>query len=145
MRTVRIVVADQSQARLFDSVGDRPNLRIAGVMSDPAARKLEQNLVSDAPGSSITAGGHVHYSMPEKKSRKSREVAAFAKHIAERLASDASAGQFDELAIIAGPRFLGILRKALPADLHKRVKLEVHHDLVHGDEAAIRAHLPDHW
>lgn len=144
MRTVRVVVADQSQARFFDSIGERPNLRSAGMLSDPAARKAEKDFVSSAPGSSITAG-HAHYSMPEKKSRKSREVDIFAQQIAAKLASDASAGQFDELAIIAAPRFLGTLRKALSADLHKRVKLEVHHDLVHQDEAAIRAHLPDHW
>jgi protein required for attachment to host cells len=144
MRTVRVVVADQSQARFFDSAGDRPNLKSAGTLVDPEARKYERDLVSDAPGSSITAG-HAHYSMPEKKSRKSREVGTFARHIAEKLATDAGAGQFDELAIIAAPHFLGILRKALSADLHKRVKLEIHHDLVHQDEAAIRAHLPDHW
>jgi len=144
MRTVRVVVADQSQARFFDSIGERPNLRSAGMLSDPAARKTERELVSDSPGSAVTHA-HGHYSLPPKHSHKSHEVELFAKQIAEKLASDASAGQFDELAIIAAPHFLGILRKAISADLHKRVKLEVHHDLVHGDEAAIRAHLPDHW
>jgi protein required for attachment to host cells len=139
-----VVVADQSQARFFDSIGERPNLKSAGMLSDPAARKTEKDLVSSAPGSAVT-GGHGHYSLPPKHSHKDHEVDLFARQIAEKLASDASAGQFDELAIMAAPHFLGILRKALSADLHKRVKLEVHHDLVHGDEAAIRAHLPDHW
>lgn len=144
MRKVRVVVADQSQVRFFDSVGAMPNLKSAGTLVDPVGRQHEQEFGMDRPGSGVGAG-HGHYALQHRTSRKEHEVELFAKQIAEKLAVDASAGEFDDLAIVAAPRFLGALRKALSPALHKRVKHEIHYDLVHQSEAMIRDHLPERW
>ena len=126
MHTIRVVVADQSQARFFDVAGTSKVMRSVGTLGDPEARKQEQDLVSDRPGSNVGSGGG-HYGL------------------AEKLEVDSRAGEFDEVALVAGPRFLGMLRNALPPALRKLIKHEVHHDLVHRPESEIRAHLPDRW
>jgi len=144
MHTIRVVVADQSQARFFDVAGTSKVMRSVGTLGDPEARKQEQDLVSDRPGSNVGSGGG-HYGLAEKTSHKTMEVESFARLIAEKLEVDSRAGEFDEVALVAGPRFLGMLRNALPPALRKLIKHEVHHDLVHRPESEIRAHLPDRW
>ena len=144
MHTVRVVVADESQARFFDAVGTSAKLKNVGTLGDPAARKQEHDLVSDRPGSAVGSGGG-HYGLTEKRSHQRMEVESFARLIVEKLEADSRAREFDEVAIIAAPRFLGTLRKALPPALRKLVKHEIHHDLVHRPESEIRAHLPDRW
>jgi protein required for attachment to host cells len=144
MRTVRVVVADQSQARFFDSSAPNQKLKPAGTLLDTAARKQEQELGASRPGSAMSAG-HGHYALQHRSSRKRLEVGLFAKQIAAKLAAGASAGEFDDIALVAAPRFLGALRKVLPPALRNLVKHEIHHDLVHQSEAVIREHLPEHW
>lgn len=144
MRRIRIVVADQSQARFFDAVAHGLALRRAGTLSDPDGRKREQDLVSDRPGSAVTSG-HGHYALAPHASHKEHARGLFAAQVADRLAAGFQAGEYDEIALIAEPRFLGALRQALPPILHGKVRHEIHHDLVHQSEAVIRAHLPERW
>ena len=144
MRTVRVVVADQIQAKFFNSVGATPNLQPAGTLVDPAGRQHEQEFGSGRPGSVVTSR-RGHYALQHRGSRKAHKVDLFAKQIAEQLATDANAGAFDDLAIVAAPRFLGALRRALPPALRNLVKHEIRHDLVHQSDAVIRDHLPEHW
>jgi protein required for attachment to host cells len=144
MRRVRIVVADQCQARFLDSVGTPRDLQHAGVLLDPAGRQHEQEFGSGRAGSGV-GGGHGHYALQHRSSRKEHEVELFAHEIAAQLTVAANAGEYDDLAIVAAPHFLGVLRKALSPALHNRVKHEIHHDLVHQSDEVIRAHLPEHW
>lgn len=144
MRRIRVVVADQCNARFFDAFEHGLALRDAGTLVDADGRKREHELVTDRPGSAVT-GGHGHYTLEHRGSRKEHEVEFFAKRIAVRLDADFQEGAFDDIALIAAPRFLGALRKALPPALHGKVRHEIHHDLVHQSEAVIRAHLPERW
>ena len=144
MRRIRVVVADQSEARLFDALEHGLALRHVSTLVDPDGRKHEHDLVTDRAGSGVS-GGHGHYALQHRSSHKEHEIGLFASQIAGRLAADFQSGQYDDIALVAAPRFLGALRKALPPALHVRVKHEIHHDLVHQSEAVIRAHLPVRW
>jgi protein required for attachment to host cells len=142
MRRIRVVVADQSEARFFDTTDHGLTLTRAGELQDPQGRLKEHDLVSDKPGS---ASGHGHYALQPHGSHKEHDVGLFAKKIADKLLAESNAGEFDDIALIAAPHFLGILRKALPPALHTKVRHEIVHDLVHQSEAVIRAHLPVSW
>jgi protein required for attachment to host cells len=144
MRRIRVVVADQSVARFFDAFEHGLGLRNVGTLVDADGRKREHELLSDRPGSGVTSG-HGHYALQPHASHKEHELGLFAKQIAGRLAAAFHAGEFDDIALVAAPRFLGALRKALPAALHHKVRHEIHHDLVHQSEAVIRTHLPERW
>jgi hypothetical protein len=49
------------------------------------------------------------------------EARAFAKRVAAHLADACRQGRFDELSIIAAPRFVGLLRQELDATVKQRV------------------------
>jgi protein required for attachment to host cells len=142
MRTVRVVVADQSEARFFDSTDQGVTLRDVGRLVDSEGRKKEHDLVTDGPGSAVS-GGHGHYALQHRSSRKEHDVELFARQVVARLVAGSSAGEFDDITIMAAPRFLGALRKAMPPAIRSKVKHEIHHDLVHQSEEVIRAHLPE--
>jgi protein required for attachment to host cells len=144
MRRIRIVVADQAEARFFNATDHGLALMPAGTLHDPDGRKKEHELVTSGPGSGVS-GGHGHYALQPRSSHKEHDVELFAKKIASALVSASEAGEFDDIALIAGPRFLGALRKAIPPALHTKIRHEIHHDLVHQSEDVIRAHLPEHW
>jgi protein required for attachment to host cells len=144
MRRIRVVVADQAEARFFNATDHGQALTPAGTLRDPDGRKKEHELVTDGAGSGVS-GGHGHYALQPRSSHKEHEVELFARKIAATLVSGSEAGEFDDIALIAAPRFLGALRKAIPAALHAKIRHEIHHDLVHQTEDVIRAHLPERW
>ena len=46
----RIVVADQAEARFYDTLGFSHPLKFAGVLTNPIAHLRDQDLTSDRPG-----------------------------------------------------------------------------------------------
>lgn len=71
--------------------------------------------------------------------RKEHTAEAFARRVAAYLEAAMHRGLYDELRIVAAPRFLGLLRKSLHKEVAKRVGDELVKDLVHlvnGDIAA---------
>jgi protein required for attachment to host cells len=146
---VRIVVADQGEARFYDSFAADAPLQPAGRIADPKARLPDRDFKSDrpgrvfdhapAPGARRGAVGH-HGTGGERRPRK-LEAVRFARQIATILAAAGPEG-FDRLVLVASPAFLGPLRTSLPKSLRGRVIGEVRKDLVHQlDESALRAHL----
>ena len=71
-----------------------------------------------------------------------QEAERFARRVTEVLEAGRRAGEFQGLVVMAGPPFLGMLRAAMPNALQAVITAEVHKDLVHQGEPAVRAHLP---
>jgi len=149
-KRTRILVADQAEARFYDLSNDAP-LRIAGRLSNAKARLHDRDLKSDRPGrvfdrappASARRGSIGHHAAGGHQSPRKHESALFARRISVALARSHQAGQFDQLVIMAGPPFLGMLRAALPESLEILVVAEIAKDLVHQSETVVREHLPD--
>jgi protein required for attachment to host cells len=147
---LRIVVADQSEARFYDLEHAEAPLQLAGHLSDPKARLHDRDLNSDRPGrvfdraadAGRRRGASAHHSTASERSPRKREAQLFARQIAEHLEHARREGQFDRVVLVAGPRFLGALRAALPASALSAVLATVAKDLVHGSEQVVREHLP---
>lgn len=97
-----IVVAHRGGARLVD-VDDGDALRVFETM-EPAVDDNPER----APESHHGAGHR-----GERESARGHASAMFAGEVAERLRQGRNARAFDELVLIAAPRFLGQLRDAL--------------------------------
>lgn len=145
----RVVVADRAEARFYDSAA-RGTLAPAGSLEHPRGRLHERELLADRPGRVFdrtspagdgTRGGHRH-AMAPGQSPSEHEAETFARTIAASLERSHQAGEFTSLVVMAGPQFLGLLRGLLSSNLRKSVIAEVPKDLVHGDEDAVRSHLP---
>lgn len=152
---LRIVVADEANARIYDVerrtdlLPGRGILQVSGSLADPAAHLHDRDFKSDRPGRKAdrTAlhggrrGATAHHGVGGKQSPRAHEAALFAQRIADRLEQDHARGTAQHLVLVAGPHFLGLLREALPQALRELVTDEIHKDLVHEPEQRLQAHL----
>jgi protein required for attachment to host cells len=146
---VRILVADQSEARFYD-LGPHNSLMLVGRLADPLAHLHNHDLVSDRPGrkfdhAPFTAGRRgaaAHHSTGGESSPRKHEAESFARRIAAELEQSHRRGDFDGLIVMSGPAFLGLLRAALPESMHATLVAEVAKDLLHRGVDSIIEHLP---
>lgn len=148
--TTRVLVADQAEARFYDVEPIGGALRCVGEMSDPKAHLHDRDLKSDRPGrvfdhaqgDAHRRGAVAHHATGGEETPRRHEAAAFAGRIVQSLEAARNAHEFDQVAVIAGPRFIGMLRAAMPKPLADLIVAEVVKDLMHETEDTIRSHLP---
>ena len=142
MSRIRIVVADQAEAIFYDvpSLEARPTE--VGRISDPIAHQHDRELASDRPGRSYESVGGARHAIERENDPRWQEAVRFARRISCRLDDALRKGEFDELIVVAGPPFLGLIRSELSRPARERVVHEIRKDLVHGPVEALRKHLP---
>jgi len=138
-----IVVADQARARLFSASGQRGPLKEFEDLANPEGRLHDRDLNADSPGRAFDSMGEGRHAMGKHHSPTEQEAIRFAHEVGDRLASGLHDGAYRHLIISASPRFLGLLREALPEDVAKHVVLELHKDLTPLERDEIRVHLPE--
>ena len=142
MKPIWIIVANQTQARIFSvesPVCDELN-EIEEIIHDQG-RLHDREITSDLPGKikSVAGGGHAYESPTDPKQH---EADNFAHRLARRLESAHNADAFSQLAIIAEPGILGLLRHCLPEQVKKSVCFELDKNLARHSAEEIRLHLP---
>lgn len=138
-----VVVADQARARVFSASDQRGPLEEIEDLANPEGRLHDRDLNADSPGRAFDTMGEGRHAMGKHHSPKEQEAIRFAHQVGERLASGLHDGAYRYLIISAAPRFLGLLREALPEDVAKHVVLELHKELTSLERDEIRAHLPE--
>jgi protein required for attachment to host cells len=147
---VRIVVANEGEARFYDASRHDAPLTEGGHLENPSARLHDRDLKSDRPGrvfhSALSSAGRrgavAHHGVGGESGPRRHEAGLFAKRVVEELEMARREGRFERLVLIAAPAFLGHLREALPKSLRTSLAAEVDKDLVRQPEEAIQAHLP---
>jgi protein required for attachment to host cells len=153
-RTGWVVVADEAIARILMSDADAPGtLRPEHALTDPLAhaeqgeldreRGRRSGVVSSEGGQPAgrNAGGGASLVTSAGEDDVHLEAKSFARRVADHLAEACRERRFDELTIIAAPRFLGLLRKELDASVREKVVCELDKDLIHEADADIAARL----
>lgn len=144
-----VAVADQSEARFYEIEHPAGPLRLTGQLADPKAHLHDRDFTSDRAGR-MSDGGPIgtgnrgassHGTESERRPRE-HEARLFAQQIAAAIEHAHRDGQIDRLILVAGPRFLGVLRDALSPAVRGLVAEEVHKDLVHEPASAVLSHLP---
>jgi protein required for attachment to host cells len=126
---IHAIVADTRTVRVFEGSPARAGLTEVAVFRNQAAGQHERDLVSDRPGRIIhgSSGAHTAY---EPKVPASRLVMqAWLKAIGPSLRDLLETRSSESIVLVASPRMLAQLRKALPAAVSKRVAAEVRLDL----------------
>jgi len=143
MKLTWILVADTTRARIFTA--DTPSSPLEEIedLSHSKSRLHDREITSDLPGKikSVGGGGHA-YEQPTDP--KKYEAEAFAHSIAQHLEDAHNEGRFEQLLIIAGPSFLGMLRSNLPEQIKKLVRFELDKEITSLSAAEIRQHLPQY-
>ena len=142
MSRIRIVVADQAEAVFYDSESLRARPREVARITDPVAHLHDRDLSSERPGRTYESYGRARHAVGGENDSRHVEAVRFARRIARRLDAARRNGEFEELIVVAGPPFLGLVREGLSRPTRARVVHEVRKDLVHMPVAALRKHQP---
>ncbi|HTJ05593.1 MAG TPA: host attachment protein [Caldimonas sp.] len=141
-RTVWVLVADEALARILRWPDDGDVLEDVEAIADPAAHVKEGEFDRDSAGRRA-AGGRATASITASAGEEERhlEAQSFARRVAAHLADALRQKRFDELRIVAAPRFLGHLRKELAANVRATVSDELSKDLIHEGNATLSRRL----
>ena len=133
-----IVVADEGVACFMARAKAGADLKEVERITDAAAHATDAALRRDAAGRRSgggASGSSVTTSAGQDESHKEAEL--FARRVADKLAESLHAGKYEKLHIGAAPRFLGLLRKALSAQVKATVLSEIDKDLTHEDARSL--------
>lgn len=109
-----VVVADESSAIVYARDSLSGPMRVLFSLDNDTARKKTDQLISDSGGRSFDSYGKGRHTMGHEKADPKKTAAiAFAKQIAERVAQGVHDGSSRGFALVAAPRFLGVLREAI--------------------------------
>jgi protein required for attachment to host cells len=125
----RVIVADNARARIFTSHSVINRLEEIEGFVHPEARLSNSELVGDSAGKSVDQ----HGSLDPATSAKEHEEQDFARLLGKHLKALHNEQHFEQLILIASPRFLGMLRAALPGPLDQLVTLTIDKDLTTAD------------
>lgn len=135
-----IVVADGARVRVFRHGAGRLTAVPGLAVETRAARNRE--LVTDRPGRVYSRMRGVPSAVEDGAGAHREEKRRFVVRLAATLAEAEAEGRFARLVLMAPPRVLGELRRAMPTSLRRRVDAEVRKDLTHAAPADILAHVP---
>lgn len=135
-----VLVADGARARILRSLGAGQGLATVEEFTAPEGRALAQDLGSDRPGRTQMASGNRHAVEPRSDPRDLVEE-AFLRQVAHRLEEANRDRSFDRLVVVAPPRAMGLMRKALSSQVQARVAGEMTKDLTRIPDHALPEHL----
>lgn len=142
-KTFWIIVADESRASIYTREAKRAPLIELLALDNEMGRKKAGEILSDRGGRSFDSFGAGRHTMAtEKTDPKKHAATVFAKQIAERIAKVMHDGSCRGYALIAAPRFLGMLREAVSRRCNVEPFKTIDKDVV-GQDAAVLQKLID--
>ena len=134
MERIWVLVADSARARLYLRGRQWDQLEQLEEHEHPEGRAHEGDLVSDQGTAVMQRGGQGQRrsSQPEVSATE-HEARVFAHALAERLRKGRVEHEWDSLALVAAPHFLGLLRNTLDDQTRKCVVHEIDKDLTQYD------------
>lgn len=141
MRRTWIVVAHRIGARIFEPDAESRELGLVQELEHPDGRKKASDIDTDKPGMSYTrgtaGGGHP---MSTAEGAHDHAARTFAREIAGALRQGRVENRYQDLVLVAEPRFLGMLRESLDGPTAQTVDATIEKDL-----AKVPVHeLPKH-
>jgi len=133
-----VVVASEANAIIYSRITRSGPLREVFSLANEVARMKTEQLISDSGGRSYDSKGKGRHTMTsEKVDPKKHAASIFAKQIAERIGKVMHDGSCRGFALIAAPRFLGVLRKAVSVATTAEPYMTVDKEVVGQDTTVI--------
>lgn len=139
--TTWILVAHRAGARLYENPRPGKGLLLIAEHEHQEGRLHERDLLSDRPGRSFDSRGSGRHAMEPRESAKESVAEGFARRLADELGRARKAGRFDQLALVAEPHFLGLLKGALDDKTKARLVATVPRDLAECPDEELASHL----
>lgn len=135
MQTTWIIAADSTRARIFEAHGTQEFHEIEDLLN-PAGRENDRDINTDAKGRFFGMGHQASTSEPDVNAPE-HQTELFSKQVTEYLDKARAEHRYDELFLIAYPKFLGMLRNNLSKEVQKLIKEEIPKDISRLDEREI--------
>lgn len=133
------VVADEARAIIYGATSRRGDLQELRSMENETVRKKIDQLISDKGGRSFDSHGQGRHTLIKETSNPKRHASAmFAKNIVQWLSAAKHKGACCGFAVVAAPRFLGLLREELASSSVGEPFLAINKDVVGIPAAEIR-------
>lgn len=129
MATTWIIAADESRARVLQVAGREQRLIEIEDMINPEGRQQDRELQTDAEPRFSGRPGGGPASDRETQGAVEHSARVFAREVGRYLDKARNEHRFDELVLVAPPKFLGTLRKELGKEVEKMVAEELPKDL----------------
>lgn len=136
MANTWIVSANAGRARFYSQTAANAPLQEVEDMVNEAVRQRTMDLIESdklGPTAATTSAHNTGGQLPNKayepaQTPEQHEAERFARDIASYLQRANQEGRFDQLCLVASPKFLGVLRKLLGPELAAKVKMELDKD-----------------
>jgi protein required for attachment to host cells len=143
--SIMVIMADRSHARVYSQAErGRPLERIdqfEHVEGQLPGRMRLMERLGKMKGSSLGQLQEYAFHVDLKEEEARRFARAVGRYIEEARAR----GEFAELALIANPRTLGMIRSELSAETSRKICLSLDQDLMHLSEQELMEHLKGVW
>ena len=138
-----VLVADGRKMLLFRNHGDESQIDLRTEAHDAREDRKDREIKTDAPGTvkQSLGSGHSTYEEPDFHQQ---EEDRWIKDAADELRTRVLRNDFDALAIVAPPKALGVLKKALHKEVERRIVCTVDKEMTGRPVPDIEALLNGH-
>lgn len=143
MSTTWILVAHDAGARLYGNAGAGKGLDSVLEIDHPEGRLKDQDINADKPGKQKGVDGSHHGVDTGGESPTEHAHALWAQHLADMLGKGLGSGKCAAIVLVAPPRLLGLIRKALNGETAKAITATLDKDLAHAKDAEVADQLKD--
>lgn len=138
-----IIVADGARAQIFLNNGPGTGLKSALPQALVADNRPSGEIASDRSGRSFDSAGQGRHAMEQSSDPHEHQQTVFALEIAKLLDQKRNAKAYDQIIIIAAPKMLGTIRKALSKATSQLVTGEINKDLTKISIDDLSGHVGD--
>jgi protein required for attachment to host cells len=143
-----VLVADGRKMLFFRNNGDENHIDLRTEAHDQREDRKDREIKTDAPGTAATrassGGGDVFRPAMEETDFHQQEEDRWIREAADELKRRVLRGDFEALAIVAPPKALGVLRKALHKEVERRIVCTVNKEMSGRPIPDIEALLDEH-
>ena len=123
-----VLVADGTKVLFLRNHGDENQIDLRTESHDARKDRKDSEIKTDAPGASKQSFGSGRPTMEEPDFHQQEED-RWVKEAADELKKRALRNDFDALAVIAPPKALGVLKKALHKEVQKRIVISINKEM----------------
>jgi len=123
-----VLVADGTKVLFLRNHGDENQIDLRTESHDQRQDRKDREIKTDAPGTQGQSAGYGRPAMEETDFHQQEED-RWIQDAADELKKRALRNDFDALAIVAPPKALGVLRKALHKEVTKRIVCTVNKEM----------------
>ena len=141
-RKTWVLVADAAKARLFERTGKEASLTEIACYTHPNGRTPGNHPIHGRLPRAQESMDASRHAIEPRTTLKDKHAKEFADALSDVVQHGRLQERYDDLVLIAPPRFLGALHACMDEQTRKRAVSEVGNDLLTLSPAELRGHLP---